>query len=67
VHVVDNTLKRLFMFFNIEKEDIIGRLREQIERYYYHVYIGCGAVLRICFHSSRKHRDLQQVAFHKPG
>jgi hypothetical protein len=67
VHVVGNTLESLFMFFNIEKEDIIGRLREQIERYHYYVYIGCGAVVRACFHSSRKHRDLQQVAFHKPG
>ncbi len=67
VHVVDNTLERLFMFFNIEKKGIIGRLNEHIKRYYYNVSIGCGVVLRMCFQSSRKHRDLQQVAFHKPG
>ena len=67
MHVVDNTLELLFIFFNIKKEDIIGRLDEHIETYYYNVSIGCGSVLRVCFHSSRKHRDLQQVAFHKPG
>ena len=59
VHVVDNTLERLFIFLNIEKEDIMGQLAERIERYYYNVSIGCGAMLRMRFHSSRKHRDLQ--------
>jgi hypothetical protein len=63
VHVVDNTLESLFIFFNVENEDMIGRLDEHIERYCYNVSIGCGAMLLMCFHSSRKHRDLQQVAF----
>ena len=67
MHVVDSTIERLFIFFNIEKEDIIGRFNEHIERYYYNFSIGCGAVLLMCFHSSRKHRDLQQVALYKPG